>query len=102
MYTSSSRLESSQGPGGAYQRVKQGADDVVSWTGECIRERPASSALTTFAVGCGLGFLASMLLWPTSRRQESGWSNWMSRGQLARAVEGMVPDAVSRYLSRHR
>lgn len=88
---------------GTMASVKGRAARVVARTDQVVRENPASSALVMFAIGCGLGVFAALLLTPARRREpawhESAWSRF-SRSRLAGAVERLVPEAVAQYLAR--
>ena len=91
MYTSQTWTESQGNRGGGYERAKAAAGEVAERSGRLVGEHPATSALVMFAAGCGLGVLAALLLAPARRRPVRGmWPQWMSRDQLAHAVEGIV------------
>jgi len=72
-------------------------------TEELVRRNPATSALTTFGVGFGLGLLLTTLLLPKRTNWYDSYmpdltSGWSNRGhQFADAFSRMMPDSFSRH-----
>lgn len=101
MYTSRTRFGAQDNGGGMFEQVKTCANEAVERADALVRENPASSTLITFAVGCGLGMLATLAFAPrASRRRSCPWaSQAFSRERLARMIEDLLPEVVSRYVS---
>jgi hypothetical protein len=97
-WTSGSAVESSR-----YDRARVAVGEAAGRTGDVIGRYPASSAMITFGAGCGLGIVMALLLAPNRkpppRHSWSSWSAPVTRAQVSRAVECLVPEAVSRYLA---
>lgn len=98
------RMKSAERKQTSAQSMQQSASQAMGRTGELVREYPASSALATFAVGCGVGLLAAWMLAPPRRSRswydDVSWPDWASRSGVTRAVESCLPQAVSNYFSR--
>lgn len=102
MYTSRTRFGAHENGGRVFDQVRDCASEAVERADALVRRNPASSTLITFAVGCGLGFLAVLAFTPRPRRQP--WyrrplPRGMTRSRLARTIEDLMPEAVSRVLS---
>ena len=100
MYTSETQIRPEET--GTYEKARARAGEVCEQTTRLVKEHPGTSALTMFAIGCGVGLAATLLLLPPRRRTyDSHWPQWASRSHLMETIERLVPDAVSRCLSRH-
>lgn len=91
------------GSNGTHSRTKRAGGQALQETRHIIGEYPASSALTTFVVGCGLGLLTAWLIAPQRRSRrwyEFSHPAWASSDRLSKAAEAL-PRAVGSYFS-HR
>lgn len=92
------------------QQAHQGHDDestgvrkVYEQAEGIVRGNPGYSVMATFAMGLGLGLLLASMTTP-KRRSSSKFQDYLSdnaRETIQHAVMRFVPDAVSRFLSKH-
>lgn len=88
-----------QGHGGEPSSVRKFYEQAEG----IVRDNPGYSVLATFAMGLGLGLAAAALLAPKDRRSAkmSDYLGENMRDAIQSAAARLVPDAVSRFLSKH-
>lgn len=83
--------------GDSYRRAEEKMGEVSERAERVVSEHPGTSALTAFAVGCGVGLAATLLLMPRRRpAYRSYLPEWMSSAHLREVLDSILPDAVAR------
>jgi hypothetical protein len=84
---------------GRAQQVRERVEDGYHQAEDLVRDYPASSVLTTLALGFAVGYLATSLLTPPPRRRVSWAEANLPEGlgrQISDAVMRVLPESVTR------
>lgn len=74
--------------------------EACDQAGQIVRDHPASSALATFGVGVAIGSALVFVLGPSRRKPSWAEQAQASGGHLRDVVMQLLPDALSRHLSK--
>ena len=97
------RMQSTEEQGSTASRM-QNTLSTLRHPDEMIRQHPGSSAMTTFAIGCGLGLLTAWMMLPARRSRQSWYDSYnptrWTAGKRFAASMGSVPESIGSYFSR--
>jgi hypothetical protein len=62
-----------QGTTSTLDQISSTVGEAREQTDRMVRENPASAALVTFSIGCCLGFLTSLMLFPARKPEPHHW-----------------------------
>jgi hypothetical protein len=79
---------------------ERGLGDACARAGQMMRDNPASSALATFGVGVAIGSALVFVLGHSRRRPSWREQAQASGGHLRDMVVQLLPDALSRHMSK--
>ena len=88
------------GDHGQLHQHERGLGDACERAGQMMRDNPASSALATFGVGVAIGSALVFVLGHSRHRPSWREQAQASGGHLRDVVLQLLPDALSRHMSK--